>query len=143
MDKNVRSLLEVAFLLFMACALSACKQAGADLVAPAATDATEASDPVQVIVNIPAGQAVPADLAAKAAAWRKAGIVSQALWVNSKVEEKPKHGFASLLTLEFPREATYAQWSSLELPKLAAPLVVKRAEVLAQEKVAAYDPKTL
>jgi hypothetical protein len=141
MNKNVRPLVGTALLLLAAIASSACKQADAGRVAAVSTDAVGvAGTPVQVIVNIPAGRDAPADLAGQAATWRKAGIVNQALWVNSKVEEKPKHGFASLLTLEFPNEAAYTRWSSAELPKLAAPLVARRAEVLAQEKVAAYDP---
>lgn len=141
MNKNVRPLAGTALLLLAALALSACKQADAGRVAEVPTDAVGvAGPPVQVVVNIPAGQSAPADLAGKAAAWRKAGIVSQALWVNSKVEQKPKHGFGSLLTLEFPNKTAYTHWSTTELPKLTAPVVVRRAEVLVQEKVAAYDP---
>lgn len=106
--------------------------------AVAATSQVDAS--VHAIIKVPAGQAAPKGLQGKAADWRKAGIVSKALWVNSTVEERPIPGFSALLTLEFPNPQAYASWFELEGSKLPAPLTVDRADVLAWEQVVAYDP---
>lgn len=96
--------------------------------------------PVHVIINVPVGQEAPAGLEGRVADWRKAGILSGALWVNSALENKQIPGFASLLTLEFPSQRAYSAWFEKDGKELAAPLIMKRADVLSQEKLAAYDP---
>lgn len=101
---------------------------------------SEKSAPVHVVINMPAGKTPPADLPAKAAGWRKDGTVSRALWVDSVTEEKPTPGFAALMTLEFPDKGAHARWAQAESATLAPVASVALAEVLVQEKVAAYDP---
>lgn len=127
-----------AMAILMLFLVPGCTERGNVLVEEAA--ASQGDTSVHVIIKVPAGQVAPASLRGKAADWRKAGIVSKALWVNSTREEKPTPGFAALLTLEFPDEQAYASWFEKEASKLPAPLSMDRADVLAQEQVAAYDP---
>lgn len=102
--------------------------------------AATAPTPVHVIVNMAAGQTPPAELKAKAAAWRKDGAVRRALWIDSVAEEKPTPGFASLLTLEFTDAKAHDAWAAGEGKALAATQSVAKADVLVEEKLPAYDP---
>lgn len=120
--------------------LQGCAKSGDGAVEDAIAMPSQADTAVHAIIRVPTGQVAPENLQGKAADWRKAGIVSKALWVNSVAEERPTPGFSALLTLEFPNPQAYASWFELEGSKLAAPLSVDRVDVLAQEQVAAYDP---
>lgn len=127
-------------LLSLMLLLQGCAKSASAVVDQADTIGLQPDVPVSVIIKMPAGRSAPQDLKDKAADWRKAGTVDSALWVSSSVEEQPTPGFAALLMLEFPNQRSYSSWLQQEGGKLPAPLVVRRADVLAQEKVAAYDP---
>lgn len=141
MEPTVRpTLLRFAWLVLATLLLQGCGKPSDALIEDAVATASQGDTSVHAIIKVPAGQVAPEGLQGKAADWRKAGIVSKALWVNSTLEERPVAGFAALLTLEFPNEQAYASWFDREGSKLPASLTVDRAEVLTQEQVAAYDP---
>jgi phosphate transport system substrate-binding protein len=89
--------------------------------------------PLQVLVTLPADSAAPPGFPEQLAEWRQSGAVSSALLLEQ--DQKKDAGFASMALLEFPSEAAYAGWDRTEAKKLAAPLVVKRADVLAHGEV--------
>jgi phosphate transport system substrate-binding protein len=96
-----------------------------------------AAKPANVLITVPAGAAAPADFATELASWRQSGVVSNALLLDQDQKKDP--GFSSLALLEFPNEGFYEQWNKEEAPKLAAPLVVKRADVLANGEIYPRD----
>jgi ABC-type phosphate transport system substrate-binding protein len=62
------------------------------------------------------------------AAWRQSGQVSDILWLDTTQREN--QGFETFIALEFPSENSYQIWLKEGAPKLAAPLVVRRVDVL-------------
>lgn len=95
------------------------------------------AQPANVLVTLPAGGHAPANLAAVLSSWRQAGQVSDVLWLNAAQKDKP--GFTALVALEFPSEGSYQAWQKEEASKLAAPLVVKRADVLTHGELTPRD----
>jgi phosphate transport system substrate-binding protein len=93
--------------------------------------------PAHVLIVVPPGAAAPANFAAELAAWRQSGEVSSALLLEQDQKKDP--GFSSLVLLEFPSEGFYEQWNKEEAPKLTAPVVVKRADVLTNGEVYPRD----
>ncbi|MBL8268566.1 hypothetical protein [Steroidobacter sp.] len=82
--------------------------------------------PVFAIITVPVGAKAPAGLQAKIAAAREAGTVTNSLWIDST--QAKDAGFASLATLEFPNEGSYAAWTKQNA--VTAPVTLKRAELL-------------
>lgn len=90
-----------------------------------------------VVITLPVGQTAPAGFAAQLAAWRQTGTVSDVLWLDSNQRENA--GFETLVALEFPTIGYYEAWVRDEQPKLAAPLVVARADVLTHGETTPRD----
>jgi phosphate transport system substrate-binding protein len=87
-----------------------------------------AAQPANALVILPVGQKLPADLGTTLSSWRQSGQVSDVLWLDSTQAENA--GFQTFVALEFPSENAYRIWLQEGAPKLPAPLVVKRVDVL-------------
>jgi len=105
------------------------------LIAPA--DAA----PAHVLVILPAGATAPIGFADQLAAWRQSGAVSDATLLEQHQKKDP--GFETVALLEFPSEAAYEGWGRAEASKLAAPLVVKRADVLTHGEIPRDSNKSI
>jgi phosphate transport system substrate-binding protein len=93
--------------------------------------------PAHVLIVVPTGATTPAGFADQLSAWRQSGQVSSALLLDEDQKKDP--GFASMVLLEFPSEGSYEHWNQEEASKLAAPLVVRRADVLTHGEVYPRD----
>jgi len=93
--------------------------------------------PAHALIIVPPGATAPAGFAEQLATWRQSGEVSSALLLDQNQKKDP--GFASLALLEFPSEGFYEQWNRDEAPKLGAPLLVRRADVLTHDEVYPRD----
>jgi len=113
-------------LLFACVALLSCLRA-----APACAKSAH------VLIIVPPGATAPAGFAQQLATWRQSGEVSSALLLDQNQKSDP--GFASLALLEFPSEGFYERWNRDEAPKLGAPMLVKRADVLTHDEVYPRD----
>lgn len=107
---------------------------GLSLMSPAVALA----EPAHVLVSVPAGQAVPADHAKHVAAWRSANHASSVTLLKQFDGPEPP-GLASLAIVEFPDEARYEAWRRDAAAKLAAPLRVRRADVVVHHEKRARD----
>lgn len=109
------------------------------------------AEPANVLITVAPGQKTPAGFAEQLASWRQSGQVSDALWLENAQREG--QGFETFVALEFPSENSYQIWLKEGAPKLAAPLIVKRVDVLTHGeqtprdsnrsvfKVNLYEPK--
>lgn len=95
------------------------------------------AETANVVVTLPVGATAPSGFAAQLAAWRQTGQVSDVLWLDS--DQRENAGFETLVALEFPTIGYYEAWLRDERPKLAAPLVVARADVLAHGELTPRD----
>lgn len=95
------------------------------------------AQPANVVVTVPAGTRMPAEVPELLSAWRQAGQVSDVLWLNNDQKENP--GFSSLLALEFPSEGSYQAWAKEEAGKLPSSLLVQRSDVLAHGEITPRD----
>jgi ABC-type phosphate transport system substrate-binding protein len=93
--------------------------------------------PAHVVITVAPGAAPPAGFAQQLSSWRQSGEVSNALWLDEDQKKDP--GFASMMLLEFPSEASYEDWNQHSAPQLATSLVVKRADVLTHGEVYPRD----
>jgi phosphate transport system substrate-binding protein len=93
--------------------------------------------PAHALIVVPAGATAPAGFADQLSVWRQSGQVSSALLLDEDQKKDP--GFASMVLLEFPSEGSYEHWNQEEASKLAAPLVVRRADVLTHGEVYPRD----
>ena len=100
----------------------------------------EDSGPAYALITQPAGKTAPADYAQQLAAARKAGDVSDVLLLKSKPSVEGPVGFASLAVVEFPSSAAFEKWSDEAKAKLGENLVVRRADLLVDDRAKA-DPK--
>src|ERR1700716_1737226 len=66
------------------------------------------AEPAHVLVTLPVGAKMPADLAGTLSAWRQSGQVSDVLWLETTQRENA--GFATLVALEFPTQGSYEAW---------------------------------
>jgi phosphate transport system substrate-binding protein len=89
------------------------------------------------ILMLPAGATMPEQLPVQLAAWRQSGEVSDVLWLDS--DQRDGAGFATLVALEFPTEGYYEAWRRNRAAQLAAPLVVRRVDVLAHGEITPRD----
>src|SRR5579872_2032025 len=86
------------------------------------------ADPAHVIVSLPDGAALPADLAPTLSKWRQAGDVADVLWLSANQQQNA--GFNTLVELDFPSEADYQKWAAKDAAALRAPLEVHKVDAL-------------
>lgn len=100
-----------------------------------------AATPAHVLIRVPAGTPLPAELAPLLAKWRQTGQVANVLLLTQGKSEKPEHPakFESFAVLEFSSEDACGAWQKEAAPLLPAGLIVRRADVLAQGGMAPND----
>lgn len=98
------------------------------------TVATETDGPAYVLITQPVGKTAPADYAAQLSAARKSGTISDVVLVKSKPSEEGPIGFDTLAVVEFPNGAAYDKWIASDAPKLGQDLVVRRADLLVDDR---------
>jgi phosphate transport system substrate-binding protein len=86
------------------------------------------ADPAHVIVSLPDGAALPADLAPTLSKWRQSGDVADVLWLSANQQQNA--GFNTFVELDFPSEADYQKWAAKDAPALRAPLEVHKVNAL-------------
>nr|WP_265104488.1 hypothetical protein [Sphingopyxis yananensis] len=100
---------------------------------------TEESGPAYALITQPVGKSAPADYAQQLAAARTAGEISDVLLLTSKPSEEGPVGFTSLAVVEFPNGTAFDKWSGEAKAKLGNDLVVRRADLLVDDRAKA-DP---
>lgn len=98
---------------------------------------TEESGPAYALITQPVGKSAPADYAQQLAAARTAGEISDVLLLTSKPSEEGPVGFTSLAVVEFPNGAAFDKWSGEAKAKLGNDLVVRRADLLVDDRAKA------
>lgn len=96
-----------------------------------------AAQSVSVVITVPVGTTAPSEFSTHLAAWRQTGQVSDVLWLDST--QRDDAGFETFVALEFPTPGYYESWLTEERPKLGAPLVVNRADVLTHGEITPRD----
>lgn len=111
--------------------------AGLFLLAIASAIAT----PTNVLIRVPAGKALPAELPPLLAKWRQSGQVSGVLFLTQGRAEKAgeKSPFESLAVLEFPNLSAYEAWRRDAAPAIPAGLTVRRADALTHGELTPRD----
>lgn len=97
--------------------------------------------PTNVLIRVPAGTPLPAELAPLLAQWRQSGQVSNVLLLTqgrSETDGTPAQ-FESLAVLEFPSENSAAIWQRDAAPALPAGLIVRRADALVHGELTPRD----
>jgi hypothetical protein len=97
--------------------------------------------PAYALITQPAGKTAPADYVQQLSAARKSGEISNILLLRSKPSVEGPVGFASLAVVEFPDGAAFDKWSSGASAKLGKDLVVRRADLLVDERAKEADAK--
>jgi phosphate transport system substrate-binding protein len=85
--------------------------------------------PEHILITAPSGAPGAPGLPAQLAGWRQDGLVSFAILLDSTQDKGAP--FGSLAVLDFPDEASLAQWQRVAAPSLGAGLIVTRADALA------------
>lgn len=124
--------------LMLVAGCSGGKDAGEEKASTATVE--DESGPAYALITQPAGKAAPADYAQQLAAARKAGDISDVLLLKSKPSVEGPVGFASLAVVEFPSGAAFEKWSGEAKAKLGENLLVRRADLLVDDRAKA-DPK--
>ncbi len=93
---------------------------------------TALAEPANVLIRVPAGKAVPAELPPLLAKWRQSGQVADVLLLTQGRPEKTGEaaGFEALVVLEFTSEGSYTAWEKESAPALPAGLITTRADRL-------------
>jgi len=80
------------------------------------------ADPAHVILAVPSGATLPAELSSTVANWRQTGSIADAIWL----EENQRSGaaFDTMVELDFPSEADYQRWNDTQRGKLPAAVEV-------------------
>jgi len=86
------------------------------------------AEPAHVILSIPDGAALPADLAPTLSKWRASGDVSDVLWLSSN--QRRNAAFDTLIELDFPSESDYRNWVAKDSPALHAPVEIHKVNAL-------------
>ena len=86
------------------------------------------AEPAHVILSIPDGATLPADLAPTLSKWRASGDVSDVLWLTSN--QRRNAAFDTLVELDFPSESDYRNWSAKDAPTLHAPVEIHKVDAL-------------
>ena len=84
--------------------------------------------PTHVIISASRGAPGAAGLAAQLSSWRQSGLISFVLLLDSKAAKD--EAFGSLAVLDFPDEASLAQWQKVAAPSLGAGLIVTQVDAL-------------
>jgi hypothetical protein len=99
--------------------------------------------PAHVLIRVPPGQPLPAELAPLLAKWRHSGQITSALLLTQGRVENPVPGrtakFEALAVLGFPNETACEIWAKDAAPALPAGLIVRRADVLAHAEFSPRD----
>jgi ABC-type phosphate transport system substrate-binding protein len=117
----------------------------ATLVACAAFCLAAAADaaPTNVLIRVPAGTPMPAELAPLLGKWRQSGEVANVLLLTQGRPEHAEPGrvaqFEALAVLEFPSETAMATWQKDAGSALPAGLIVRQADVLTHGELSPRD----
>lgn len=99
--------------------------------------------PANVVIRVPAGSPMPAELAPLLAKWRQSGQVANALLLTQGRAENPgpdrKAQLEAFAVLEFPSENSADIWQRESAPALPAGLIVRRADVLVHGELSPRD----
>ena len=99
--------------------------------------------PANVLIRVPAGSPMPAELAPLLSKWRQSGQVANVLLLTQGRTENPgpdrKAQFETFAVLEFPNEAAADRWQQEAAPALPAGLIVRRADALAHGELSPRD----
>lgn len=95
------------------------------------------AQPAHVVVRLPAGEREPTGLSELLSSWRQSGHTSNVTRIDSTQAQDP--GFATMILLEFPSEGSYQAWEREESAKLVAPLLFRRADLLAKGEITPRD----
>lgn len=95
------------------------------------------AEPAHVILSIPDGAALPADLAPTLSKWRQSGDVADVLWLSSN--QRQNSAFDTLVELDFPSEADYRAWAEKDAPALHAPVEVHKVNALVHAETLPRD----
>ncbi len=99
--------------------------------------------PANVLIRVPAGAPMPAELAPLLAKWRQSGQIANALLLTQGRVENPgpdrQTSFESLAMLEFPNENAADRWEREAAPALPPGLIVRRADALVHGEISPRD----
>ncbi len=99
--------------------------------------------PANVVIRVPAGSPLPAELAPLLAKWRQSGQVANALLLTQGRAENPgpdrKAQLEAFAVLEFPSENSADLWQRESASALPAGLIVRRADVLVHGELSPRD----
>lgn len=97
--------------------------------------------PTNVLLRVPAGAAVPAELPPLLAKWRQSGQAANVLFLTQGRPEtaKDKQMFEALAVLEFPSEEAWAVWQRDCAPALPAGVLARRADALTHGEITPRD----
>jgi phosphate transport system substrate-binding protein len=84
--------------------------------------------PAHVILTVPAGARLPADLAPTLSRWRQAGEVADVLWLSA--DQREGAAFDTFVELDFASEAAYRNWAAKDAPQLRAPVEIHPVEAV-------------
>jgi len=118
-----------------------------DAAASAPAPGVAASDlrqtPVHAVLIVPPGKTAPADLPQTLAAWKSAGVLSDAVLVKKfgfKVKDGYGEGFDQFAVLDFPGESAYDAWKSGDAAGLGPDVIVSRVDVLRDRRSRKNNP---
>lgn len=94
--------------------------------------------PAYALITQPVGKTAPADYAAQLAAARTRGEISDVVLMKSKPSVEGPLGFDTLAVVEFPDQTAYDKWLSEAAPKLGNNLVVRRADLLVDDRAKSH-----
>ena len=86
------------------------------------------AEPAHVILDLPDGAALPADLAPIVSKWRQSGDVADVLWLSSN--QRQNSAFDTLVELDFPSDADYRRWAQKDASALQAPIEVHKVDAV-------------
>ena len=97
--------------------------------------------PANVLIRVPAGTPMPAELAPLLAKWRQSGQIANALLLTQGKAETAANPakFETFAVLEFPSDADCDRWEKEAAPALPAGLIVRRADALAHGEITPRD----
>jgi hypothetical protein len=99
------------------------------------------ADPAPVLIRVPAGTAMPEQLAALLSKWRQSGHVAKVLLLTQGKPETADHPaqFEAIAVLTFADDHAAEVWQKQDAPALPAGLTVRQADVLAANEIASRD----
>ena len=145
--RNAGTMLGIA----LACmAIAACgkqqapaQDTAASAPAPVAAAPEPRQEPVHAVLIVPPEKTAPADLPQKLAAWKSAGVLSDAVLVKKfgfKVKDGYGEGFDQFAVLDFPGEPAYDAWKAGDAAGLGPDVIVSRVDVLRDRRSKKNDP---